>query len=85
MNDQANASNIGAKSLDKEEFGTEPSLKDAAISAEKSASSSSSCFLFLCTPCALICRCSSSNEESSDRQNSEDGMFYCTLCEVEVS
>ncbi|KAK1419914.1 hypothetical protein QVD17_29351 [Tagetes erecta] len=44
---------------------------------------SKSCFLAL-TPCALMCRCSSSNDESSEHQMSEDGMFYCNLCEVEV-
>ncbi|XP_028762069.1 probable protein S-acyltransferase 22 [Neltuma alba] len=78
----ANASVVGAKSLEKEELGTEASLKDAVISTEKSASASpSSCLL---SPCALICCCSNPNDESADRQNSEDGMFYCSLCEVEV-
>ncbi|KAJ1380694.1 Palmitoyltransferase, DHHC domain [Sesbania bispinosa] len=80
-----NASTVGPKSVDKEALGTEASLKDAAISVEKkSASSPSSCFLLVCSPCAYICSCSSSSEESSDQQTSEDGMFYCSLCEVEV-
>ncbi|KAM0057817.1 putative protein S-acyltransferase [Helianthus debilis subsp. tardiflorus] len=35
-------------------------------------------------PRALTCHCSSSEEESSQHQTSEDGMFYCSLCEVEV-
>lgn len=35
-------------------------------------------------PCALICHCASPDEESSELQTSEDGMFYCSLCEVEV-
>lgn len=35
-------------------------------------------------PCAFLCKCSSSHEESSEHQTSEDGMFYCSLCEVEV-
>ncbi|KAI4328496.1 hypothetical protein L6164_020847 [Bauhinia variegata] len=83
---EANASTIGAKSVDKEALGTEASLKDAAISIKKTSapSSRSSCFLFLCSPCASICSCLSSSEESSDQQTSEDGMFYCSLCEVEV-
>ncbi|KAL3511086.1 hypothetical protein ACH5RR_030487 [Cinchona calisaya] len=35
-------------------------------------------------PCAFFCKCSSSHE-SSEQQMSEEGMFYCSLCEVEVS
>ncbi|KAI3812024.1 hypothetical protein L1987_16725 [Smallanthus sonchifolius] len=35
-------------------------------------------------PCALMCHCSSPEDESSEHQASEDGMFYCSLCEVEV-
>ncbi|KAJ0694076.1 putative protein S-acyltransferase [Helianthus annuus] len=35
-------------------------------------------------PRALTCHCSSSEEESSQHQTSEDGIFYCSLCEVEV-
>ncbi|MFS7958065.1 putative protein S-acyltransferase [Helianthus anomalus] len=30
-----------------------------------------------------MCGCSSSNDESTELQTSEDGMFYCSLCEVE--
>ncbi|XP_022856484.1 probable protein S-acyltransferase 22 [Olea europaea var. sylvestris] len=42
-----------------------------------------SCFMAMLTllPCAYVCN---SNEESSELQMSEDGMFYCSLCEVEV-
>ena len=81
----ANASTVGPKSVDKEALGMEASLQDAAISEQKSASSpSSSCFLWVCSPCAYVCSCASSSEESSDQQASEDGMFYCSLCEVEV-
>ncbi|BAT99072.1 hypothetical protein LR48_Vigan06g121500 [Vigna angularis] len=82
-----NASTVGPKSMEKEELGTEASFKDAAISAEKksaSSSPSSSCLLLVCSPCAYICGCSSSSKESCDQQASEDGMFYCSLCEVEV-
>lgn len=83
-----NASTVGPKSMEKEELGTEASFKDAAISAEKksaSSSPSSSWLLLVCSPCAYICGCSSSSKESCDQQASEDGMFYCSLCEVEVS
>lgn len=41
-------------------------------------------FMTVFAPCAVMCPCSSSNEESSELQMSEDGMFYCSLCEVEV-
>lgn len=81
----ANASTVEAKSVDKGALSTEASLKDTALSIEQNASSShSSCLMFICSPCAFICGCSSSSEEPSDQQRSEDGMFYCCLCEVEV-
>ncbi|KAG2322689.1 hypothetical protein Bca52824_015902 [Brassica carinata] len=52
---------------------------------KKMESSQRSCFLrVLCSPCALICGCCSGRDESSEQQMSEDGMFYCSLCEVEV-
>ncbi|KAF1862119.1 hypothetical protein Lal_00026638 [Lupinus albus] len=81
-----NALTLGSKSVDKEALGTEGNSKDASNSTEKKSASSafSSCFLILFSPCAYICSCSSSSEESSDKLASEDGMFYCSLCEVEV-
>ncbi|KAJ0241313.1 protein S-acyltransferase 22 [Hirschfeldia incana] len=53
---------------------------------KKLESSQRSCFLrVLCSPCALICGCCSGRrDESSEQHMSEDGMFYCSLCEVEV-
>ncbi|KAK7307084.1 hypothetical protein VNO77_39830 [Canavalia gladiata] len=85
MHDGA-ASTVGPKSVDKEALGTEASLKDVDISAEKknASSPSSSCLLLVCSPCAYVCGCSSSSKESFDQQTSEDGMFYCSLCKVEV-
>lgn len=85
MND-GNASTVGPKSMDKEALGTEESLKDAASSMEKknASSPSSPCYLLVCSPCAYICGNCGSSEKSSDQQISEDGMFYCSLCEVEV-
>ncbi|XP_058730574.1 probable protein S-acyltransferase 22 [Vicia villosa] len=81
----ATASTVGGNSIDSEAFGTEGNMKDAYNSVKKANSSSClSRFLVVCSPCAYICRCSGSNEESSDKQTSEDGMFYCSLCEVEV-
>ncbi|MFS8025173.1 putative protein S-acyltransferase [Helianthus anomalus] len=35
-------------------------------------------------PRALTCHCWSSEEESSQHQTSEDGIFFCSLCEVEA-
>ncbi|KAI3900725.1 hypothetical protein MKW92_034713 [Papaver armeniacum] len=35
-------------------------------------------------PCALMCNSSNHHEESCQQQKSEEGMFYCSLCEVEV-
>ncbi|KAI3876352.1 hypothetical protein MKW92_004439 [Papaver armeniacum] len=35
-------------------------------------------------PCALICNSRNHHEESCQQQKSEEGMFYCSLCEVEV-
>ncbi|KAH1188999.1 putative protein S-acyltransferase 22 [Glycine max] len=82
---EVNASIVGAKSVDKEALGTKGTSKDASNSVEKSTlSSCSSCVLLVSSPCAYICSCSSSTEKSSDKQTIEDGMFYCSLCEVEV-
>jgi hypothetical protein len=47
-------------------------------------SGNSSCFQWVFFPCAFICNHCSSSDESSELQMSEDGMFYCSLCEVEV-
>ncbi|KAH0919477.1 hypothetical protein HID58_027137 [Brassica napus] len=44
----------------------------------------SSLLRLICSPCALLCGCCSGRGESSEQQTSEDGMFYCSLCEVEV-
>ncbi|KVI00851.1 Zinc finger, DHHC-type, palmitoyltransferase, partial [Cynara cardunculus var. scolymus] len=35
-------------------------------------------------PCALICDCLSPINESFELQTRKYGMFYCSLCEVEV-
>ena len=58
--------------------------KDRSTEIEKKNASSmySSCASSLC---AFICNCSNSIEESSEQQTSEEGMFYCSLCELEAS
>lgn len=81
-----NTTSAGGKPLDKDAAGTDETVKDKGVEIEgnKVSSEQSSCLLWIFSPCAFICKCSSSNEESSEQHMSEDGMFYCSLCEVEV-
>ncbi|KAI4302161.1 hypothetical protein MLD38_037943 [Melastoma candidum] len=44
----------------------------------------SSCLSYVFAPCAVISKCCCPSDQLSDNQASEDGMFYCSLCEVEV-
>lgn len=78
-----NAAGLGGEANDKGKTEAE-SAADRNAEAEKNDSSihKSPCSLGLLAllPCAYFCN---SHEESSDHQ-SEDGMFYCSLCEVEV-
>ncbi|KAK8547035.1 hypothetical protein V6N13_099780 [Hibiscus sabdariffa] len=80
------ATSAGGKSLEKDAAATNETSKDTHVEIERNNASSkqSSRFLWVFFPCAFICKCCSSNEESSEQQTSEDGMFYCSLCEVEV-
>ncbi|KAJ0038053.1 hypothetical protein Pint_23568 [Pistacia integerrima] len=82
----ANAATVGGKPLEKDETCADATSKDHNSEIEKINESSdhSSCLLYALTPCAFICNCSGSSGESSEQQISEDGMFYCSLCEVEV-
>ncbi|XVE85797.1 hypothetical protein DITRI_Ditri17bG0120100 [Diplodiscus trichospermus] len=81
-----NATSAGGKTLEKCAAPTEETLKDTNVKivGNKTPSKRPSCFLWIFYPCTFICKCFSSNEESSEQQMSEDGMFYCSLCEVEV-
>ena len=45
---------------------------------------SSSIWAVLCFPCSFLCSCINPSKEPSERHTSEDGIFYCSLCEVEV-
>lgn len=56
--------------------------KDYKSETEK-ATSPPSCFIPLLAliPCAAMCH---QHQDSSEHQTSDDGMFYCSLCEVEV-
>ncbi|KAL7163822.1 hypothetical protein ACSBR2_039859 [Camellia fascicularis] len=84
----ATATTIGGKSFDKSTKDMDSTAEDYTNEIEtKNASSqypSGFMALFAFLPCAFMCNCSSPNEESSEQQLSEDGMFYCSLCEVEV-
>lgn len=81
---EAYASTAEASCVDKEGLGTKGISENASNSVEKSTSSCSAFVLLVSSPCAYICSCSSLTEKSSDKQISEDGMFFCSLCEVEV-
>ncbi|KAM7269768.1 hypothetical protein ACFE04_025265 [Oxalis oulophora] len=74
----------GGKSLDKDGVGTDATSKNPSTGiGNKDAPKQRSCLLLAFSPCAYICNCGIRNE-SSEEQMSEDGMFYCSLCEVEV-
>lgn len=54
------------------------------IEKNNASSQNSSCFLWALIPCYSMCNCCGLGEDPSEHQASEDGMFYCSLCEVEV-
>ncbi|XP_039034679.1 probable protein S-acyltransferase 22 [Hibiscus syriacus] len=74
------------KTLEKDAATANETLEDTHVEIErnKALSKQSSRFLGIFFPCAFICKCCSSNGGSSEQQMNEDGMFYCSLCEVEV-
>ncbi|KAJ4823425.1 putative protein S-acyltransferase 22 [Turnera subulata] len=85
MND-AKASTIGGASLDKDAAHADATSKDPNVDTDKNHGSprNSSCFFLALFPCGLLSNCCNSSDDSSEQQLSEDGMFYCSLCEVEV-
>lgn len=82
----ANASTVGGKSVSKGSEIADASFKDPNADFEQKHAmlGHSSCLRWAFFPCALICNFCSSSDDSSSQQMSEDGMFYCSLCEVEV-
>ncbi|KAI7750094.1 hypothetical protein M8C21_007015 [Ambrosia artemisiifolia] len=78
----ANAASVGGKHSVKDAKNQDSRTEDNVSENVKNASKP--CWFLALIPCALMCCCSSSNDESSELQTSEDGMFYCSLCEVEV-
>ncbi|GMJ03750.1 hypothetical protein like AT1G69420 [Hibiscus trionum] len=81
-----NDTSVGRKTVEKDAAVTDETLKDTSVEIEgnNGLPKQSSCLLWIFSPCAIICRCTGSHEESSEQQMYEDGMFYCSLCEVEV-
>ncbi|GFY88484.1 DHHC-type zinc finger family protein [Actinidia rufa] len=84
----ANAATIGGKPIDKTTKDMDTTAEDYTTETERKneLSHPSSCCVALLPfiPCAFVHNCSRPHEESSGQQLSEDGMFYCSLCEVEV-
>lgn len=78
----ANAASIGENASVKSNKGVEPAADHNATQKKITATHQRGLLALL--PCALICNCTGRHEESSQQQLSEDGMFYCSLCEVEV-
>ncbi|KAK9675964.1 hypothetical protein RND81_11G044700 [Saponaria officinalis] len=78
----------GDKSLDGDGDGKSTDVNTEEFDAQHEHQSSANCSSWLwgilCFPCTFLCNCISPSEESSERHTSEDGMFYCSLCEVEV-
>lgn len=82
----ANAATVGHKPVEMDTMDAETTSKDlnSEVQEKNALSPNSSCCTLVLSPCAFICNCFGSSEESSEQQMSEDGMFYCSLCEVEV-
>lgn len=82
----ANAATVGHKPVEMDTMDAETTSKDlnSEVQEKNALSPNSSCCTLVLFPCAFICNCFGSSEESSEQQMSEDGMFYCSLCEVEV-
>ncbi|CAI0462969.1 unnamed protein product [Linum tenue] len=77
-----NSSTIGGKSVEKG-VGEGANAAAAVTDLKNETKAKSSCLLLALSPFAFICgRCIPSDKHSE--QLSEDGMFYCSLCEVEV-
>ncbi|CAN1313870.1 Probable protein S-acyltransferase 22 [Linum perenne] len=62
----------------------DPGVFRSKKASKNETESKPSCLLLALSPCAAVCSnvCVSSDKHSE--QMSEDGMFYCSLCEVEV-
>lgn len=82
-----NAGGKGEKSLDGVVKSDNVNTGDSDVEHEERHTSvnCSCCFWgLLCFPCTSLGNCICPSEESSERHASEEGMFFCSLCEVEV-
>ncbi|KAI3779178.1 hypothetical protein L2E82_08751 [Cichorium intybus] len=82
-----NTASIGEKFSIKNSKNQDSRTEDNVSETKNKTSTSKPSFLMAILaliPCALMCHCSNPNDESSELHTSEDGMFYCSLCEVEV-
>lgn len=82
----ANAATTGGKTFGKSEKDSDAkgghsteNVKEVALPQKPGC-----CMTLAFLPCALVHKCLHPGEDSSEQQLSEDGMFYCSLCEVEV-
>ncbi|KAK4376634.1 hypothetical protein RND71_002930 [Anisodus tanguticus] len=82
----ANAASIGENASVKSNKGAQQDEDHNETEQKSTATHQRSCSsgFWALLPCALISNCAGRHEESSQQQLSEDGMFYCSLCEVEV-
>ncbi|KAK4773881.1 hypothetical protein SAY87_028900 [Trapa incisa] len=83
--DSTSIQDVNSAALGRKEHDAASEAKESSAEIRKNNTSSrtSSCFLRALSPCYLICKCCRQGKGSFD-QGSEDGMFYCSLCEVEV-
>ncbi|KAM3384555.1 hypothetical protein ACQJBY_008907 [Aegilops geniculata] len=62
----------------------EKSMTELKNKSSSCCSATFSAFLLIFRPLSFVFSCCQSREWSSEQQDSEDGMFFCSLCEVEV-
>nr|GEY89134.1 probable protein S-acyltransferase 22 [Tanacetum cinerariifolium]GEZ19293.1 probable protein S-acyltransferase 22 [Tanacetum cinerariifolium] len=85
IGDESTSSIQDANAPSDDRRSTDSRTKDNKSGSKRDASSPScSKAILALLPCAVMCHCSNQDEGSPELQTSEDGMFYCNLCEVEV-
>ncbi|VAH28369.1 unnamed protein product [Triticum turgidum subsp. durum] len=62
----------------------EKSMTELKNKSSSCCSATFSAFLLIFSPLSFVFSCCRSREWSSEQHDSEDGMFFCSLCEVEV-
>ncbi|KAF7015005.1 hypothetical protein CFC21_028922, partial [Triticum aestivum] len=62
----------------------EKSMTELKNKSSSCCSATFSAFLLIFSPLSFVFSCCQSREWSSEQHDSEDGMFFCSLCEVEV-